>query len=134
MSYQIHTDGSASPNPGQGGCAAIVIDPTGTQHTHSQAYAHTTNNRMEIQAAILGLQNTPPCVDVEVFSDSNYLINTMNSGWTRRTNRDLWDDLDALIKTKTSVTFTKVKAHASDPLNIQADNLANTARTSGPWI
>ena len=89
----IFTDGSCIGNPGPGGWAAIIVENGGTRKVHGSD-ENTTNNRMEILAAIQGIEATPSGVDVRVHSDSSYLINTMTKGWKRNKNKDLWARLD----------------------------------------
>jgi cyclic pyranopterin phosphate synthase len=86
----------------------------------------TTNNRMEMTAAIRGLEKTQPSDVVEVNSDSQYVINTMTKGWKRKANQDLWAELDRLVDAR-QVTWKWVKAHVGDELNEKADKLANDA-------
>ena len=80
---EIHTDGSCLGNPGPGGWAAIVLEGD-TKRVLRGHEARTTNNRMEILAVVEGLRDVPPSVEVTVFSDSEYVVNTMTRGWKRR--------------------------------------------------
>jgi ribonuclease HI len=145
MKVTIYTDGSARGNPdGPGGYGAIVvyIDSKGTTHTreYSAGYKKTTNNRMELMAAIVGLEAlTKPC-QVELYSDSQYLVKAFNEhwleswikkGWKRGSNEpvkniDLWK---RLLKAKEphQVTFIWVKGHAGHPMNERCDELATSA-------
>ena len=84
----IFTDGSCIGNPGPGGWAAIIVQNGATRKLHGRE-DNTTNNRMEILAAIQGIEATPSGVEVRVHSDSTYLINTMTKGWKRNKNKDL---------------------------------------------
>ena len=77
---------------------------------------HTTNNRMELLAAIKGLQQTPPQCSVVVYSDSQYLVNTYNKRWQRKVNLDLWQQLDDLIQQR-KVSWEWVTVHAGHPVN-----------------
>jgi len=122
---EIYTDGSCDPNPGQGGWAAIVVDG-GAKRTLHGGEQRTTNNRMEMLAVIKGLGSVPEAADVRVFSDSQYVINTMTRGWKRNTNNDLWTSLDAEAG-KRNVEWQWVRGHAGDPLNEEADALARNA-------
>ena len=81
----IFTDGSCIGNPGPGGWAAIIVENGGTRKVHGRD-ENTTNNRMEILAAIQGIEAAPTGVDVRVHSDSTYLINTMTKGWKKKKN------------------------------------------------
>lgn len=87
------------------------------------AIGATTNNRMEMQAAIEVLKALPPGSTVRLHSDSQLLINTMTRGWKRKANQDLWAELDRLVALH-QVDWVWVKGHASDPLNNRADALA----------
>ena len=140
-SVDIITDGACSGNPGRGGWAAIVID--GTRHTeYSGADAHTTNNRMELQAAITGLQHAPTQRPLRVITDSQYLINGITkwvkgwqkNGWKTREgqaveNRDLWELL--ITVNGAHVSWQHVKGHAGHPLNERANTLAQQQAGSG---
>lgn len=140
-SVDIITDGACSGNPGRGGWAAIVID--GAHHTeYSGADAHTTNNRMELQAAITGLQRAPTQRPLRVITDSQYLINGITkwvkgwqkNGWKTREghaveNRDLWEQLVAV--NGPHVSWHHVKGHAGHPLNERANTLAQQQAGSG---
>ena len=89
----IYTDGACMGNPGPGGWAAIIDGGDGRRELKGRD-ERTTNNRMEILAAIKGLEDTPPGAEVTVHSDSQYLVYTMTRNWKRKANLDLWDALD----------------------------------------
>ena len=120
--FDIYTDGSCSGNPGPGGWAA-VIEHEGETTRLSGGERSTTNNRMEITAAIKGLEAAPPGATAVVHSDSEYLVKTMTKGWKRNVNRDLWEQLD-LAAAKRNVDFRWVRGHAGHPQNEEADRLA----------
>lgn len=142
---QIYTDGSARGNPdGPGGYGAVLhfADQKGVLHERelSAGYVRTTNNRMELMAAIAGLEAlTRPC-QVDLYSDSKYLTDAFNQGWIDNwvknnwkrgksgpvKNIDLWE---RLLKAKSihQVTFHWVKGHAGHPENERCDCLATTA-------
>ena len=120
--FDIYTDGSCFGNPGPGGWGAIVMQGDGTQRL-SGGHAATTNNRMEITAAIKGLEATPPGADVTIHSDSEYLVKTMTKNWKRNVNKDLWESLERLVSAR-SVRFEWVRGHAGHPQNEAADRLA----------
>jgi len=139
-SVQIFTDGSAKGNPGPGGNGTILefTDKGGFIHSKelSQGYEMTTNNRMELMAAIAGLEALAVPCEVEIISDSKYLINAFNedwiSGWIRSDwkkgreqvkNSDLWKRLLSAMKTH-KVKFTWVKGHAGFAENERCDQLA----------
>ena len=126
----IYTDGSCIGNPGPGGWAAIIIENGATRKLHGRD-DRTTNNKMEVLAAIKGIEATPSGVDVCVHSDSSYLVNTMTKNWKRNKNRDLWERLDREVA-KRNVQWTWVKAHAGHPLNEMADRIANAEARGEP--
>ena len=86
----IYTDGSCLGNPGPGGWAAIIVEG-GVKRDLSGGAPRTTNNRMELAAAIEGLEAVPKNAAVTVHSDSQYLVKTMTLNWKRKVNLDLWD-------------------------------------------
>ena len=120
--FDIYTDGSCSGNPGPGGWAA-VIEHDGETTRLSGGERSTTNNRMEIMAAIKGLEAAPPGATAVVHSDSEYLVKTMTKGWKRNVNRDLWEQLDLTVA-KRNVDFRWVRGHSGHPQNEEADRLA----------
>ena len=133
---EIFTDGACQGNPGPGGWAAVLV--SGPHRREVTGYAPaTTNNRMELQAALEGLRNLKQPCEVDLFTDSQYLKNGMQSwlaNWKRngwRTadkkpvkNADLWQTLDTLAAQQ-DVTWRWVKGHAGDPGNERADELSN---------
>ncbi len=140
MTLRIHTDGSCRGNPGPGGWAWAE----NAQHFASGAAANTTNQRMELQAVIEALRSNPDG-DVEIVSDSMYVVKCFNdrwhAGWLRRgwknsqgqpvANRDLWEDLFALtFDGDRSISFTWVKGHSGDRGNDFVDELATAAADS----
>jgi len=144
MHVVIYTDGSSRGNPGPGGYGSVLIytDPSGRRHTRelSGGYRDTTNNRMELMGVIAALEVlTRPC-DVEVHSDSQYVVNAFNQhwveGWQRRgwktaakqpvKNPDLWRRLLSAMGPH-DVTWVWVKGHAGHELNERCDELATTA-------
>lgn len=134
----IYTDGACRGNPGPGGWGA-VLRMGKHERVLSGAEAPTTNNRMELMAAIAALRVlTRPC-EVEVVTDSQYLrrgITEWLSQWKRRgwqtsarkpvQNADLWRELEA-VAAPHQVTWSWVKGHAGNPGNERADELANAA-------
>ena len=135
---QLITDGACLGNPGPGGWAAILRYNGHTREMFGSA-PHTTNNRMELTAAIEGLRAIKESCEVEVVTDSEYVKNGITQwihGWKRKNwiksdkkpvlNADLWRDLDAeTARHKTTWTWTK--GHASHDDNNRADELATTA-------
>ena len=135
---EIHTDGACSGNPGPGGWAAILVWK-GRRRELSGAEPETTNNRMELMAAIRALEALKRPMRVRIFTDSEYLKRGMSEwleGWKRRgwrtaakkpvRNRDLWERLDELCRIH-EVEWHWLRGHAGDPLNERADRLAREA-------
>jgi ribonuclease HI len=134
---RIVTDGACKGNPGPGGWAALIIRDDGVEELGGHE-PHTTNNRMELRAAIEGLQNVPPNVAVQVVTDSTYLLNGITKwlrGWLRRgwktvngkpvENSDLWQRLAALVSERNEqVQWQHVYGHTGDPANERANALA----------
>lgn len=91
----------------------------------------TTNNKMEILSCIKGLEaifdNKRKDLDVEIYTDSQYVVGTMQYNWKRNANIELWNILDDLVSEFNSVTFFKVKGHSDNKYNILADKLCNEA-------
>lgn len=130
-SYEVWTDGACSGNPGPGGYAAIVRDEAGSERELVAGAAHTTNNRMELFAAIAALEELPAGSQVRLVSDSEYVIKGITEwmpGWKRRAwkkvkNRDLWERLDQ-ARDKHQVRWEWVRGHNGDAMNERADKLA----------
>ena len=118
----IYTDGSCQGNPGRGGWAAIVVDDEG-RRVLSGSEMRTTNNRMELVAAICGLDAVPKDASATVHSDSQYLVNTMTRNWKRKANLDLWAQLDSLTSSR-DVKWRWVRGHAGHPENEEANTIA----------
>lgn len=142
---QIYTDGSARGNPdGPGGYGAVLhfTDSHGQLHEKemSGGYVRTTNNRMELMAAIAGLEALNRPCEVELYSDSKYLTDAFNQHWIENwvaknwnrgksgpvKNIDLWKRLLAAMKPH-QVKFIWVKGHAGHPQNERCDELATSA-------
>ncbi len=141
----IYTDGAARGNPdGPGGYGVVLqfTDSKGILHEQelSAGYKKTTNNRMELMAAIVGLEALNRPCEVELYSDSKYLTDAFNQhwidqwikkGWKRGKNEtvkniDLWKRLLS-VKQKHEVRFNWVKGHAGQEINERCDRLATTA-------
>ena len=120
---RIYTDGSCPVNPGPGGWGAIVKCNGEETELAGHEEEATTNNRMEVTAAIKGLEATPEGSMIILYSDSQYLVNTMTRGWKKNANVDLWTLLDTLVAQR-NVTWEWVRGHAGDPDNERADKLA----------
>ncbi len=135
---RIYTDGACSGNPGPGGWGAILLY-NGTEREISGGEAHTTNNRMELLAAIEALEALKRPCRVDLFTDSQYLrqgVTAWIHNWKARgwltadrkpvKNEDLWRRIDA-ARQRHAVEWHWVKGHASDPLNNRVDALAVAA-------
>lgn len=117
-----YADGSCLGNPGPGGWGVVIVGRDGTRE-YSGGDPQTTNNRMEITAALEALRRLPAGARVLLRSDSQYLVNTINLRWKKNANVDLWKELDAEIARR-KVRFEWVRGHAGDALNDRADRLA----------
>ncbi len=142
----IHTDGSCLGNPGPGGIG-VVLRYKGHHAEIAEGYRRTTNNRMEILAAIKALARLKRPCRVKLHTDSQYLVNAVEkqwlsswqkNGWKRGKgekvkNRDLWETLLPLLA-KHRVRFVWVKGHAGDPDNERCDALAREAAASPTMV
>ena len=139
----IYTDGSSAPDPGLGGFG-IVMEKVGTDYVKefSQAFRHTTNNRMELLGVIVSLEKLKKKASVLITSDSKYVIDSVVKGWVfnwERTNfkdkknPDLWKRFLEVYR-KHDVEFKWVKGHNSHPQNERCDVLATTAYSNGVLI
>jgi ribonuclease HI len=136
----VWTDGACQGNPGPGGWAALVLWEDGVTEEHSGGLAHTTNNVMEMTAALEGLGHVPDGSRVCVVTDSRYLHDGMISwmaGWKRRgwktagggpvKNREVWIALESAAAAHEAVRWHWVKGHRGHALNERADVLAVAA-------
>jgi len=136
---EIYTDGACSGNPGKGGYGAVLIYGTVKKEIFA-GYELTTNNRMEVMAAIAALEILKEPCNVTLYSDSRYLVDAIEKGWVKKwaannwmrtktdkaLNVDLWIRLTALLNMH-EVEFKWVKGHSSNPLNNRCDELARQA-------
>ncbi len=139
----IYTDGSARGNPGPGGFGVVLLAGPHRKEL-SQGYKHTTNNRMELLAAITGLKALKKKgIEVTIYSDSQYVINSVQKGWLRKwiqtgfsggkKNKDLWMEYHRTAQDFT-IRFVWVKGHAENVNNNRCDQLATMAADNGPWL
>ena len=144
----LYTDGAASGNPGPGGYGVVLKCPIQTPDGErlftrelSGGFALTTNNRMELLAVIAGLESIRwEHADVEVWSDSSYVVNAVTKGWLeqwkrtgfkKKKNVDLWLRFDEVCH-RHQVRFHWIKGHAGHPENERCDALAVEARSREP--
>ena len=122
----LYTDGSSSGNPGPGGWGAVLCCGD-LRKEMSGGYSLTTNNRMELLAVIKGLEAIRwRDAEVEVWSDSTYVVNTLTYGWKRKKNQDLWALYDRTAR-GFRLKFHWIKGHAGHPENELCDRLATAA-------
>lgn len=135
---EIYTDGACQGNPGPGGWG-VILRYKGVEKELSGYVPATTNNRMELQAAIEGLKVLKRAVHADLYTDSQYLRDGITKwlpqwkqkGWSLSTkkpvkNKDLWEELDVLAQQHT-VAWHWVRGHAGHPENERADELARQA-------
>jgi ribonuclease HI len=135
----IYTDGACIGNPGPGGYGTVLLSGEHRKEL-SGGFANTTNNRMEILAAIVGLESLKKPSAVTIYSDSRYLVDAIEKGWAlkwqangwmrnkkeRAVNPDLWERLLDLTK-QHDVEFRWVRGHAGNKENERCDKLAVAA-------
>ena len=139
MKYKIYTDGACSGNPGPGGWGAVIFDQDDKQKNISGSEKNTTNNRMELLAAIMSLKKIKNNSEVVIFTDSTYVKNGITewmknwkkNGWKNSNkkpvkNKDLWVKLDKLCEAN-NVSWKWVKGHSTNEFNNLADELATKA-------
>ena len=121
---KIYCDGACSGNPGPGGWAFVIP----AKNVEQSGYDYdTTNNRMEITACVEALELALSYIevdDVEIITDSQYVVNTMTLNWQRKKNVDLWKKLDWLISKFRKIKWTWVKGHSDNKYNQRCDELA----------
>ncbi|PHJ37315.1 ribonuclease H [Desulforamulus profundi] len=132
----IYTDGACSGNPGPGGYGVVMLYKDHRKEM-SAGFRDTTNNRMEILAAIVGLESLQERCNVTIYTDSQYLINAIEKGWAKKwrangwmrnkkepaLNADLWERLLKLCE-RHNVKFVWVRGHSGNPENERCDRLA----------
>ena len=132
----LYTDGACSGNPGPGGYCAILVYQ-GKEKCISGGEKMTTNNRMELLAVIEGLKALKESCEVEVVSDSKYVVDAIEKGWLKSwqakgwkkadrspvLNVELWKDLVQVLE-QHQVSFTWIRGHAGHPYNERCDAIA----------
>ena len=143
---EIFTDGACSGNPGPGGYG-VILRYKGVNKELSNGDPSTTNNRMELMAAIVGLEALNRSCEVDLYSDSKYLVDAFNQkwidGWVKHNwvrpktgpvkNSDLWKRLLVAMNPH-KVTFHWVKGHDGHPGNERCDRLATSAADGGDLL
>lgn len=133
---ELYTDGACRGNPGPGGWGAILVY-RGKEKELSGGEASTTNNRMELMAAIAGMSALREPCEIVLTSDSKYLVDAINKGWLASWKRngwrkadksavlnvELWQKIDALLEIH-EVSFVWVHGHTGHPYNERCDALA----------
>jgi ribonuclease HI len=141
----LYTDGACTGNPGPGGYGVVLLYGNHRKEL-AEGYALTTNNRMELMAAIAGLEALKESCKVQLYTDSRYLVDALQKGWPQRwqannwhkadgeptLNSDLWARLIAICK-KHVVEFNWVKGHAGNPENERCDTLARQ-KAAQPYL
>lgn len=136
----IYTDGASRGNPGPGGFGTLLMYK-GHRKEISEGFRHTTNNRMELLAVIVGLESlTRTDMPVRITSDSKYVVDAVNKGWVfnwekinykKKKNPDLWKRFLIVYRKYTKVDFFWIKGHSAHPLNERCDELAVEAALGG---
>jgi len=135
---EVYTDGACRGNPGPGGWGVLILEG-GRERTLKGAEADTTNNRMELMAAIMALRELPDGSAADIYTDSKYVMDGLNEwlpAWKQRgwktaakkpvKNQDLWQALDT-ASTRHRLRWHWVKGHAGNAGNERVDRLANEA-------
>ena len=144
MKVRIYTDGACSENPGPGGWASVWVSDNNIK-VNSGCNPKTTNNQMELTAVVVSLRRISSgnkSQEYEVYSDSAYVVNSINNNWVDRwmlndwktskgddvKNVELWMEclrlLSKIRQSGVKITFIKVKGHSGDTLNEYADEIA----------
>lgn len=119
--YIVYTDGAYSPSRNIGAIAFVILKGEKIVAEFSKPYRNTTNQRMEQLAVLLALKSIKNADNIQVYSDSAYVVNTYNKGWSRKCNLDLWKQLDEQLKRLRNVTFSHVKGHSNVKYNERCD-------------
>ena len=127
-SYAVYTDGGCEVNPGgRGGAACVIVDMNGkVLQKWSEGYFATTNNRMEMRAVLLALEQVEPGSEIRLYSDSQYVLNCLSGAWQRKKNTDLWSRLDRALG-QHDVKLTWVRGHNGNEYNEMCDSMCTEA-------
>ncbi len=126
----IYADGACRGNQFNEniGAYGIVLIYNNYIKTLNGFHKNTTNNKMELTAVIESLKALKRFdIPVEIYTDSQYVVSTINEGWNKKANIELWEQLDNLISKFKNINFYKVKGHNGDKYNEMADKLCNDA-------
>ena len=126
--YTLITDGAYSPMRNQGGVGIIILDDEGYEVLeYSKTFKDTTSQQMELMACIIGLESISEPEEINVITDSSYLIGCASLGWKRKKNIELWERYDKIAKFHKSIHFNWQKGHSDHEYNNRCDKLAVTA-------
>lgn len=126
--YTLITDGAYSPMRNQGGVGIIILDDEGCEVLeYSKTFKDTTSQQMELMACIIGLESISEPEEINVITDSSYLIGCASLGWKRKKNIELWERYDKIAKFHKSINFNWQKGHADHKYNNRCDKLAVAA-------
>lgn len=135
MKVVIYTDGSSRGNPGPGGYGAVLLSEKGHEKKLSEGFRKTTNNRMELLSVIKALEALKKPCEVLVFSDSKYVVDSIEKGWVdswqkkgfaKKKNPDLWKRYLSIARNH-RIKFEWVKGHNGNKYNEICDKLAVAA-------
>lgn len=126
---QIWTDGAYSASRNQGGIGIVFVEDDNIIYTYSKCIKNTTNNRCELSAVIVALHSISKYIPyITIYSDSQYVINSINNNWQRKKNIKLWKLFDTVYKQAKqhcpNISFEWVKGHVDNEFNNEADKLA----------
>ena len=135
----VYTDGACRGNPGPGGWAAVIVAPSGDEKVLAGGEKTTTNNRMELSAALYALRSAPEGYAIKIVSDSKYLVDGIGKGWAAgwkekgwkksdghpALNSDLWEGILNLLSER-EVSFEWVEGHAGHAYNERCDMIATS--------
>ena len=132
INYECYSDGAYSSTRDQGGIGVVFLRNGEKVYEYSRGFKETTNNRMEIGAALTVLKAfTKPVDSITIYTDSMYVIGCATLGWKRKKNQSLWktfdEELARVSKLCSNIKFLHVKGHADDKWNNYVDKLAVNA-------
>lgn len=126
--YTVYCDGAYSPMRNQGGVGIVILDNDNYEVLeYSKTFRKTTSQQMEVMACIIALESISEPEEINVITDSSYLIGCASLGWKRKKNIELWERYDKIAQFHKSIKFNWQKGHADCALNNRCDKLAVTA-------